>query len=150
MIECESWNKYHQNMCWREIGLRDKYLLTIVDTIVIVIGRGGVGGITYMINSIAKRAFTLTMNWIFAWAPTFMRRVAKSMIWICRSSHTNFISISYTLRNGLSFSQEGVLMLQLSIRGNGWGKPTSSYKWTGWVWKITSSSLRLHEICPSF
>ena len=53
-------------MCWREIGLRDKYLLTIVDTIVIVIGRGGVGGITYMINSIAKRAFTLTMNWIFA------------------------------------------------------------------------------------
>lgn len=62
MIGCESWNKHHSNMCWREIGLRDEYLLTILDTIINIIRRVGGGGITYMIDLISKGAFALTMN----------------------------------------------------------------------------------------
>ena len=35
------------------------------------------------------------------------------------------------------------------VQCNEWGKPTTRYKWTNWVWQITGSNQRLHDTYQS-
>ena len=72
-------------MCSKEIGPHAQDMITILDSIINIIGRGG--GVN-MTNLMSTRIFTLIMNKIFIRAPNITRNVATSSIWIWQPSHT--------------------------------------------------------------
>jgi hypothetical protein len=70
-------NGHHKDMCWKEIGLRAKNLLTILEATFNISGKN------LYDHSMSTGIFTLTMNESFIRAPKMMRRVGTCTIRIC-------------------------------------------------------------------
>ena len=73
VVWCGSKNGYQKDMRSKEIGQCAQNMITILGSLVKSI-RGG----AYMTILWAQQIFTLLMNKIFIWAPTFMRKMATA------------------------------------------------------------------------
>ena len=72
-VRCEYKNRHQKAMCLKEIGLRAYKLVTILDSVVNIIGT------TYYDHLLRMRIFTLIMNKIFIRAPKIMRQIASGV-----------------------------------------------------------------------
>ena len=74
---CGSKNRYQKDKCLQEIALHAQNMITILVSIVNIIG-----GDLYD-HFISMRIFALMMNKILIRALKIMRKVATNLIWIC-------------------------------------------------------------------
>ena len=68
MVGCSFENGYHKEMCFKETGLHVQNMITILSSIVNIIGR------TYMIVSMTQRIFASTINMTLIQAPKIMKK----------------------------------------------------------------------------
>jgi hypothetical protein len=80
MLWWDSQNIYQNNMCLQDVGLHFLNMVTIIGSIVNILGSGE--GDVYD-HLVSQRLIIVTLKWIVIQTLKIMRTMALASIWIC-------------------------------------------------------------------